>query len=365
MDFTPNGPLARRIAAELGTPAVAIDLDVVERNMDRLQAACDGAGLNNRPHIKTHKSPELARQQVEKGAKGITCQKLGEAEVMAAAGLDDILISYNLLGEEKMARLARLIRDGITVRPCADNPVAIDFYASAASQAGRPIGVLVECDTGRERAGVETPEEAIELARRIAAHKGLRFDGLLLYAPENKMEETQAFLDAVKAGIRGDGLVPAIVSTGGTPNLKNLGRIKGATEHRSGTSIFNDRMMLACGAATLEDCALAVYATVVSRAGPERGILDSGSKTLTSDTGGGLDGHGLIREFPKARIKGFAEEHGMLDLAASDPKPAIGDIVSIIPNHVCVVVNMVDQLVTVRGQELVGTIDVAARGKIV
>jgi D-serine deaminase-like pyridoxal phosphate-dependent protein len=365
MSKTPNGPLARRIARELGTPAVAIDLDVVERNIRRLQDACNAAGLANRPHIKTHKSPVLAAMQRDAGAKGIPCQKLGEAEVMAAAGLDDILISYNLLGEEKMARLARLVRDGITVRPCCDNPVAVDYYADAARQAGREIGVLVECDTGRERAGVETPGEAIALARRIAGHPGLRFDGLLLYAPEDKLAESQVFLDETKAGLAEHGLEAKIVSTGGTPNVATLGTIKGATEHRSGTSIFNDRMMLRCGAATLEDCALAVYATVVSRAGKDRGILDSGSKTLTSDTGGGLDGHGLIREFPKARIKGFAEEHGMLDLAACDPKPEIGDIVSIIPNHVCVVVNMVDQMATVRGNELVGTLPVAARGKIV
>ena len=218
---------------------------------------------------------------------------------------------------------------------------------------------------GRERAGVETSGEAIDLARRIAGHAGLLFDGLLHYARETRMLETQAFLEAVKAGLAEHGLAPAIVSTGGTPNLRQLGAIEGATEHRSGTSIFNDRMMMACGAATLADCALAVYATVVSRAGPERGILDFGSKTLTADPGGGLDGYSLIREYPKARIKGFAEEHGMLDLSASAQKPAIGETVSIIPNHVCVVVNMVDELVTIRGDRLVGTIPVAARGKIV
>ena len=350
---------------QLDTPCLILDLDVMERNLRRYQDYFNSHGLGFRPHIKTHKIPALAHRQLALGAVGITCQKLGEAEVMAAGGLDDILISYNLLGEEKMARLARLVRDGITVRPCCDNPVAVDYYADAARQAGREIGVLVECDTGRERAGVETPGEAIALARRITGHPGLRFDGLLLYAPEDKLAESQVFLDQTKAGLAEHGLEARIVSTGGTPNLATLGTIKGATEHRSGTSIFNDRMMLRCGAATLEDCALAVYATVVSRAGRDRGILDSGSKTLTSDTGGGLDGHGLIREFPQARIKGFAEEHGMLDLAASDPKPEIGDIVSIIPNHVCVVVNMVDQLVTVRGDELVGTLPVAARGKIV
>jgi D-serine deaminase-like pyridoxal phosphate-dependent protein len=358
-------PLARAIARTIGTPAVVIDLDIVERNVDRLQAACDAAGLANRPHIKTHKSPVLAALQRDKGARGITCQKLGEAEVMAAAGLDDIVVSYNLLGEEKMARLARLVGDGLTIRPCADNPVSIDGYAEAAQAAGRTMGVLVECDTGRERAGVTTPGEAIALARRIAGHKGLRFDGLLLYPPETRMPETQRFLDDVLAGIKEHGLEARIISTGGTPNLRQLGAIKGATEHRSGTSIFNDRMMMACGAATLEDCALAVYATVVSRAADDRGILDSGSKTLTSDPGGGLDGYGLIREYPKARIKGFAEEHGMLDLSACDVKPEIGETVSIVPNHVCVVVNMVDQLVTVRGEEIVGTLPVAARGKIV
>lgn len=360
-----GSPLARAVARTFGTPAVVIDLDIVERNVERLQAACDAVGLANRPHIKTHKSPVLATLQRDRGARGITCQKLGEAEVMAAAGLDDIVISYNLLGEEKTGRLARLLRDGVTVRPCADNSVAVDTYAEAARRAERTMGVLVECDTGRERAGVTTPGEAIALARRIAGSPGLRFDGLLLYPPDGRMPETQRFLDEVKAGLAEYGLCPSIVSTGGTPNLRHLGGITGATEHRSGTSIFNDRMMMACGAATLQDCALAVYATVVSRAAPERGILDSGSKTLTADPGGGLAGYGLIREYPKARIKGFAEEHGMLDLSGSDKKPEIGETVSIVPNHVCVVVNMVDQLVTVRGEEIVGTLPVAARGKIV
>ncbi len=358
-------PLARAIARSIGTPAVVIDLDIVERNVERLQAACDAAGLANRPHIKTHKSPVLAALQRDRGARGITCQKLGEAEVMAAAGLDDIVVSYNLLGDEKMARLARLLQNGVTVRACADNPIAVDGYAEAAGAAGRTMGVLVECDTGRERAGVTTPGEAIALARRIAGCQGLRFDGLLLYPPEDRMAETQRLLDDVLAGLAEHGLEARIVSTGGTPNLRQLGAIKGATEHRSGTSIFNDRMMMACGAASLEDCALAVYATVVSRATADRGILDSGSKTLTSDPGGGLDGYGLLREYPKARIKGFAEEHGMLDLAACDPKPEIGETVSIVPNHVCVVVNMVDQLVTVRGDQIIGTLPVAARGKIV
>ena len=165
-------------------------------------------------------------------------------------------------------------------------------------------------------------------------------------------------------GVRALGLEPRIVSTGGTPNLKNLGKLKGATEHRPGTYIYNDRMQVAAGVASWDDCALNIYSTVVSRAGPDRGILDAGSKTLTSDTGGGLDGHGLILEHPQARIARFAEEHGFLDLTGSNTRPQVGDVVRIVPNHVCVVVNMMDEVVMVRGDEIVGTLRVEARGKL-
>jgi D-serine deaminase-like pyridoxal phosphate-dependent protein len=355
--------LKTEVARNFGTPAVVIDLDRVERNIARVQALCDKVGIANRPHIKTHKSPVLAAMQREAGAHGITCQKLGEAEVMADGGLDDILISYNLIGEEKMRRLGALLARA-TVTVAADNPVTIAGLPDAAARAGRDLGVVVECDTGRKRAGVETPEEAVALAGQIAGSPGLRFDGLMLYPTEDGWDAAQRFLDSARQGLETLGLAPRIVSTGGTPNLVNLGKLKGATEHRAGTSIFNDRMMLACGAATPADCALEVFATVVSRAAPERGILDAGSKTLTSDTGGGLDGYGLILEHPRARIAGFAEEHGFLDLAGCNDKPEIGDVVRVIPNHVCVVVNMVDRLIAVRGGEIIGEIPVAARGRL-
>lgn len=356
--------LARRIAREFGTPAVVVDLDRVERNIARVQAACDAAGLRNRPHIKTHKSPLIARMQVEAGARGITCQKLGEAEVMAEAGLDDILISYNILGEHKLDRLGALLRTGAAVTVAADNPVTVEGLPRAAALAGRTLPVVVECDTGRRRAGVETPGEAVGLARDIAGRPGLSFAGLMLYGPEDGVGATQRFLDEARAGLREAGLEAEIVSNGGTPNLKNLTAVEGVTEHRAGTYVFNDRMMLACGAAGLDDLALHVVATVVSRAGADRGILDAGSKTLTADTGGGLDGHGLILEHPQARIARFAEEHGFLDLSACNDRPAVGDVVRIVPNHVCVVVNMVDRLVAVRGEEIVGEIEVAARGRL-
>jgi D-serine deaminase-like pyridoxal phosphate-dependent protein len=355
-------PLAAKIARDYGTPAVVIDMDRVERNIARIQAACDAAGVASRPHIKTHKSPLLAKLQIAAGAKGITCQKLGEAEVMADAGIDDILISYNLVGEEKMARLGAL-QTKATITVAADNPTVIAGLPQAAAISGRPLSVVVECDTGRKRAGVETPAEAIALARSIAASPGLHFAGFMLYPTETGWSEAQRFFDEALAGIREAGLEPSIVSTGGTPNLKNLGKLRGGTEHRFGTYIYNDRMQVAAGVAGWDDCALNVYATVVSRAGPDRGILDAGSKTLTSDTGG-LDGHGLILEHPEAKIARFAEEHGFLDLTRSNTRPAVGDVVRIVPNHVCVVVNMVDEVVMVRGDEIIGTLAVAARGKL-
>jgi D-serine deaminase-like pyridoxal phosphate-dependent protein len=356
-------PLAETIAREYGTPAVVIDMDRVEANIARVQAQCDAAGLANRPHIKTHKSPELAKMQVAAGARGITCQKIGEAEVMASAGLDDILISYNLLGEEKMNRLGRLL-ESTTVTVAADNATVIGDLPKAAAIAGRPLGVVIECDTGRKRAGVETPAEAIELAKLIAASPGLAFKGFMLYPTEDGWPEAQKFLDTALAGIGLEGLEAEIISTGGSPNMKNIGKLKGATEHRPGTYIYNDRMQVEAGVATLDDCALTVYATVVSRAGADRGILDAGSKTLTADPGGGLDGYGLILEHPEARIAKFAEEHGFLDLSKCNERPKVGDIVRIVPNHVCVVVNMVDEVVMVRGDEIVGILPVAARGKL-
>ncbi len=355
--------LKTKIAREIGTPALVVDLDVVERNIAKTQSLCDAVGVANRPHIKTHKSTRLMQMQIDAGAKGITCQKLGEAEVMAEGGATDIFISYNLLGDEKMARLARLMQDAeMTV--AADNPLVISELAKAAAMAGRELRVRIECDTGRKRAGVETTAEAIALGRMIAATPGLKLAGLMVYPPENAADVTNAFVAEVKKALAVDGITFEELSSGGTPNLLNLGSLHGQTEHRAGTSIFNDRMMMAAGFASQEECALTVYTTVVSRGGPERGILDAGSKTLTTETGWDLKGHGLILEHPEAMIARFAEEHGMLDLSRCNDRPQVGEVVRVIPNHICPVVNVVGELVYVRGDEIIGTEDVAARGKL-
>ncbi|MEL6298454.1 MAG: alanine racemase [Pseudomonadota bacterium] len=355
--------LKQDIARNFGTPCVVVDLDIVDRNIARMQTVCDAAGVANRPHIKTHKIPALAKAQIAAGARGITCQKLGEAEVMIDAGIDDILVSYNLISAARSGRLSALLQRA-RIRVCADNPVTLAAYADAASHAGRVLDVVVECDTGRERAGVVTPEEAVALAGEIAASPHLNFAGLLYYPTETSWPQTQTFHDRATRGLADVGLSAEIVSTGGTPNRPNIGKLQGSTEHRAGTYIFNDRMMMGAGVADLEDCALNVLTTVVSRAAEDRGILDAGSKTLTSDIGG-LDGHGLIVEHPEARIKGFAEEHGFLDVSACNARPAVGDVVRVVPNHVCVVVNMVDHLVGVRGDRITEVFDVKARGKLV
>ena len=351
------------IIKNFGTPCLIVDLDVVERNIRRAQKLCDDAGVANRPHIKTHKSPLLVKMQIEAGARGITCQKLGEAEVMADAGITDIIIATNLLGAARSGRLAALQRR-LALKVCADNPVVLEAYSNAAREAGRPFDVMIECDTGQKRAGVEMPGEALALAQIINNDPMLDFAGLLFYPALDTWLQTQIFLDKMIQGLAALGMSHGIISTGGTPNFANIGNLLGATEHRAGTCIFNDRMMIEAGFAKQSDCALQVFTSVVSRGGEDRGILDAGSKTLTSDTGG-LDGYGLILEYPKARIHKFAEEHGFLDLSRCNIKPAVGDILRVIPNHVCVTVNMVDQLVAVRGDTIIEAIPVSARGRLV
>jgi len=355
--------LKAAIIKNFGTPCPVIDLDIVERNIARAQQRCDKAGVANRPHIKTHKSPRLAKMQIDAGAKGITCQKLGEAEVMADAGISDIIIATNLLGAARCGTLAAL-QERLPLKVCADNPVTLAAYADAASAAARPLEVLIECDTGQKRAGVETPAEALALASEINEKPMLNFAGWLFYPPLDGWQRTSQFFDQVTLGLTSIGMTAKIVSTGGSPNFVNIDKLEGATEHRAGTCIFNDLMQIEAGVATIEDCAFQVYSSVVSRAGPERGILDAGSKTLTSDSGG-LDGYGYILEHPTARIHKFAEEHGFLDLERCNDKPNVGDIVRIVPNHVCVAVNMVNQLVAVRDNEIVEVIPVAARGMLV
>ena len=344
------------MATALETPVPVIDLDVVERNLSRMQAYANAHGLALRPHIKTHKLPRFAQEQVALGAVGITCQKLGEAEVMAEAGLNDILISYPLIGAEKARRLAALARR-VTMRAAIDNPMALETVALAGQQAGRPIGVLVEFDSGMHRTGVTSVDEALALIDQVRAADGLRFDGLMTYPSS---AATVEFVRAVKDA----GVALPIVSGGGTPRAAHAHEIGGVTEMRVGTYIYNDRTLVEGGAATLEDCALLVHATVISRPTATRAILDCGSKTLSSDLipRGASAGYGLLLDYPEAVIDRLSEEHGMVDLSRSEAKPALGERVRILPNHVCVVTNLHNAVVASRNGVVEGIWPVVARG---
>jgi len=348
--------------AELDTPAVIIDLDKVERNIRRAQELLARHGVANRPHIKTHKIPALARMQMAAGAVGITCQKLGEAEVMADAGVaDDILLTYNVLGDAKTERLAALIKRLKRMAVVLDN----ETVAKGLSEAGRRHGVdvrfLIECDTGFGRNGVQSPQDALDLARAATRMPHLQFEGLMTF-PTAKPEQRQ-WLERALQLLQGAGIQVPVVSGGGSPSLKDVGDFPMLTEYRAGTYIYNDVMQVTAGAATWDDCAMTVRTTVVSRPTDGRAILDAGSKVMTYEQYY-AKGFGRILEYPDAEIAGFSEEHGMVDLAGSASKPRIGEVVSVVPNHCCVVTNMMDEVHAVRGGKVEAVWPVAARGKV-
>lgn len=346
---------------DLDTPVPVIDLDRVEHNLAKMQAYCDRHGLALRPHIKTHKLPQFAHRQIELGAVGITCQKISEALVMAEAGCADILITYPIVGASKIAPLAELARKTkLTVS--LDNTVALDTVAAAAHEAGVEIGVLIEFDSGDGRCGVQTPEEALALARRAHGNGPLAFRGLMTYP---RGIQTVPFVAAARALFDAAAIPIETVSVGGTPGCWDTHELPGVTELRVGTYIYHDRATVAAGVATLDECAVHVRATVVSRPTEDRAVLDSGSKTLSSDRvpPSAGEGYGLILDYPDAVIVRLNEEHAVVDLSRCAVKPAIGERVRILPNHVCVVSNLHDRMAVARGGELVGEWPVAARGR--
>lgn len=344
---------------DLETPAVLIDMRIVDLNIARTQNFLDKAGLASRPHIKTHKLPFLARKQIEAGATGITCQKVSEAEVMADGGIEDMFITYNILGERKLARLHALSQR-CKLSVVADNRTVVDGLSRVFS-GGIPLNVLVECDTGHGRCGVQSPGDALILAQAIRETPGLRFGGLMTYPAPDNMNEVETWLGQAKNLIGEAGIGCSVVSMGGTPNLDKAAEVSSATEYRAGTYIYNDRSLIERGACGFADCALTVQATVVSRPTEERAIVDAGSKVLTSDLLG-MEGYGLIPAAPEASIVALSEEHGTVDLQGSNWNPIVGDRVAIIPNHVCVVSNMLDEVHLQLSDGTIETHPVAARG---
>jgi D-serine deaminase-like pyridoxal phosphate-dependent protein len=344
---------------ELETPVPVVDIDRLQANISRLQAYLDENEIANRPHIKTHKIPQITRMQIDAGAKGITCQKLSEAEAMADAGFTDIFLPYNMLGARRLERLTALAAR-ITLTLTTDSAVVARGLSQAAQAAGLTLDVLVECDTGGHRCGVQSPQEAAELARVIAGLPGLHFGGLMTYPTSDALDD---FVRATRMQLVGDHLGIERVSGGGTPCMWQAHTHPELTEHRAGIYVYGDRLTLRSGAVKPEQVAFKIYTTVVSRPTPERGILDAGSKTLSMDLHD-LDGYGAICEYPEARIYALSEEHGLVDFSACERKPEIGERLSIIPNHCCAVSNLFDQVVGARGNNVEVTWDVTARGTV-
>ncbi len=349
-------------AAQLDTPAVTIDLDRLEKNIARAQSLVSASGKLNRPHIKTHKIPDIAAMQMKAGAMGITCQKLGEAEIYIDAGVAaDILITFNIVGEAKTRRLVDLARRVKRLAVVADNETVLQGLSDAARGSGVDLPVLIECDGGFGRNGVQTPDAALDLARVAGRLPGLAFEGLAVY-PNNAPNTKPFFTRAVEL-FKAAGIPLPVLSGGGTAALLTLADYPETTEHRAGTYAYNDVMTVQSGAATWDDCAMHVRATVVSRPTEDRAIIDAGSKVLTREQYF-VKGFGRVVEYPEAVIANLSEEHGMVDLSASPRKPQVGEVINIIPNHCCVVSNMVDEVYGLRNGAVEIIWPVAARGKV-
>ncbi|HZL57807.1 MAG TPA: alanine racemase [Bryobacteraceae bacterium] len=354
---------------ELDTPALVVDLDIMERNLRRVADYCAAHRLRLRPHTKTHKSIMLGRRQLALGAAGLTVAKVGEAEVMLGAAPRDLLVAFPVIGQTKLRRLAAVA--AITrVSVALDSLAAATQLSLAAESAGVRFGVLVEVDVGLGRMGV-APAEALNLTRAVASLPGLDWRGITFYPGHIKDQNPEKLADLSRMvgqmvkEFTSAGLAPEIVSGGSTPTLYHSHEIEGVNEIRPGTYVFNDMNTVAAGACGLEDCAASILVTVVSHAKKDRMIVDGGSKTFSSDKlSSGGPGHGRLMEAPGASFHKMNEEHGFIDLTQAERSFEIGDKVRLIPNHICVAVNLHEYVYGVRGGQVEECWNVEGRGKL-
>ncbi len=333
-------------AFDLETPAVYIDLDVMERNIRSMQERCRAWGVGLRPHTKTHKIAEVARLQLEAGAVGITVAKIGEAEVLPG---DDVLIAYPIMAD-KLPRLRALgARRRVTV--------VVDSVEAARALPG--IGAMVEVDVGAGRCGVETPEQVVAIARACAEFRGLFY--WPSWIDEAGFAKARARIDGHIAALNAAGFDVPVVSGGSTPAAPKTPLIPATTEIRPGTYVFNDASCVANKLAAVEDCALRVLVTVVSTAVPGQCVVDGGTKTFSSDATVNVGTYGLIPDRPGWTMVKMNEEHGYV---RNDSAAKIGEKMWIIPSHVCTTVNMHDEIAYGRGGRVEGTFRVAARGRV-
>jgi D-serine deaminase-like pyridoxal phosphate-dependent protein len=361
---------------DLRTPAVLVDQARALRNIDRMQAATAARGLRLRPHAKTHKSPLVARWQIERGAAGICCAKIGEAEAFAEAGITDIRIPYPIhpANADRIVALAARTRLSFIV----DHPRIAAEWSAALTAAGIVVDVLVKVDVGFHRCGI-VPDlaTAVPFIQSVAALSGLRLTGLLSHAGQayhaasadhlREMAASEAAtLRALAAAARAAGVAIEELSAGATPTARFSVEQDGLTEYRPGNYVYFDRTQVGLGAASLDDCALTVLARVVSKPAADRVILDSGSKTLSSDAARGFSpaaGYGVVLGHDDLLVERLSEEHATVKATRGTTTLEPGDLVRVLPNHSCVVSNLVDQAWLVDGAQ-VTALPVAARGRI-
>ncbi|MFN8594215.1 MAG: alanine racemase [Thermomicrobiales bacterium] len=359
---------------EIDTPVMAVDTQILERNLSAMADLARSHGVSLRPHGKTHKSPRIAQMQLAAGAVGLTCAKLGEAEVFIdQGGVTDVLIAYPVVGQPKIRRLLELM-DRARITVAVDTRDAAEALSAAMQEHGKTLDVYIEVNTGQDRAGAKAGQEALDLALAVSRMPGLRVTGVMTHeghagasAPEEIATIAEgagrALVDTAER-IRAAGVPVEHVSVGSTPSSWYTPAVPGITEMRPGTYAFNDNNAFRHGRIGPDQCAARVVATVVSRPAADRAIIDAGSKALALDPSPSHPGHGYIVGHPDARIARLSEEHGVVLLPPGESGFAVGDHVEVIPNHVCPAVNLTDELTIVRDGKVIDHWPVAARGKV-
>jgi D-serine deaminase-like pyridoxal phosphate-dependent protein len=363
----------------LETPHLLIDGAKMDRNIEKMAGIARERGVKLRPHVKTHKIPMIARRQLEAGAAGITVAKVSEAEVMADGGIRDIFIAYPLVTESKIRRAIRLSRGGVRLVVGVDSLEGGRMLSRVAALEDHELEVRLEVDTGLRRTGVRL-DRAVELAAEMTVLEKLRLSGIYTFRGA-VLESGVPTLDLKQAGLEEGALLASLadrmresgievkdVSLGSTPTAEYAGEVEGVTEIRPGTYVFYDRMQARLGTCLFEECAATVVATVVSRPSEDLAIIDGGSKTFATDVQPGteplnLEGFGYVVGYPDAVLERLTEEHGMLRVSENHDL-GVGDIVQIIPNHICSTVNLHNGVFFADGSGAVERIEVSARGKL-
>ena len=351
--------------SELETPALLIDLDRLERNLCRVAQYAKEHELRLRPHTKTHKLPAVGKRQVELGAVGLTVAKVGEAGVMLGSGTPDLLVAYPIIGLSKLGRLMEVARR-TRVTVALDSVPAARQLADAARAAQVSIGVLVEADVGMHRCGVAIGEELVTLAQSVARlGPHVTLEGVACY-PGHIRSYCDEFQRQLVEDFRRADLPLTIFSAGSTPLVFQSHQFPGVNEIRPGTYVFHDVNCVRSGMATWDDCAATILTTVISNARRGYVMVDGGSKTFSSDRIAGSSelSFGYVTDAPEAVVYAQNEEHGHVDVRKCDQEFQVGDRLRIIPNHICVAMNLHEQVYGVRGETVEVVWKVEGRGKL-